>query len=248
MEEITNSLQKIGLSEKEARIYVSLLKYGEATVSDIADEAGIKRPTAYVILDELRQKGLVLKIPHAKKTIFQVKAPDELYGEIVTNVNQFEKVLPKLRALNPSKKAIKTLYFEGVDGVKEAMYYRFNDLKDSVDDGFFAKNDGMPQKMIDIFEKWNKDREKNRIRMEGITPDHPSTREYVERHKDFYTHLHLAPPNDYSSDISIEITKEFVRIVDGHDFKAVIIENPRVVHALKQIFALAKRNYNKHEK
>lgn len=247
MHELLETLKNIGLSEKEARVYLALVKFDSATVSDIAEEAGIKRPTTYVILDELRHKGLVLKIPHAKKTIFQAKTPDELYEQTISNVNRFEKALPKLRTINPSKKGIKTLYFEGVEGVKESLYYRLNDLKDSVDDGFFAKNDGLPQALVDIFSKWNKNREKNNIQMTGVTPDHPSTREYMQKFKNFYMDLLLAPKEDYSSDISIEVTKEFVRIVDGHEMKAIIIENPRVVDALKQIFALAKRNYQKKE-
>ncbi len=41
----------------------------------------------------------------------------------------------------------------------------------------------------------------------------------------------------------IEVTKEFVRIVDGHELKAIIIENPRAVEAMGQIFKLAKEKY-----
>lgn len=245
MNEITDSLKKIGLSEKETAVYTALLKYTEASVSDIADEAGIKRPTTYLILDELRKKGMALEIPHAKKSMFQAKTPDELYGEVVSNMHRFEKMLPKLRDISPSRKPIKTLYFEGSAGVKEALYYHMDKLKDSVDDGFFAKNDGLPEKLIEVFDKWNKDREKRGIKMEGITPDHPSTREYIERYKSLHTNVIIAATEDYDSDVSIEVTKEFIRIIDGHEMKAVIIENPRVVHALRQIFALAKRNYTK---
>jgi len=245
MNEIVENLKSIGLGDKEAKIYLALLKFGQANVSDIADEAGIKRPTAYVVLDELRKKGLVLKIPHAKKTIFAAKTPDEFFDQTVANINQFEKILPKLRSMNPSKKVIKTIYYEGADGLKEAMYYRMEELKDSIDEGFFAKNDGsLPQVVTDIFQKWNTDREKFRIKMGGVTPDHPSTREYQERYPNFMADMKFAPLEDYSSDISIEVTKEFVRIVDGHELKAIIIENPRVVEALGQIFKLAKEKYN----
>lgn len=81
--------------------------------------------------------------------------------------------------------------------------------------------------------------------MTGITPEHPSTRENMQKYPDAFKDLYLAPIEDYSSDISIEVTKEFVRIVDGHELKAVIIENPRVVSALSQIFKLAKEKYIK---
>jgi DNA-binding MarR family transcriptional regulator len=243
MNEVIDSLKNIGLNEKEARIYMSLLKFDEADVSDIALEAEIKRPTCYVILDELRKKGLVLKIPHSKKTIFKALAPDELYEQSRNNIYQFEKYLPKLRAMSPSKQSIKTYYFEGADGMKEAMYYRMNDLRDSNTNGFWAKNDGINKVIVDLFEKWNKDRQKVGLNMLGVTPEHPSTREYLRKYPDAFTNLHFSPAEDYNSDISIEVTKEFVRIVDGHELKAVIIENPRVVSALSQIFKLAQEKY-----
>lgn len=244
MNDVIKSLSHIGLSDKEAKVYLALLKFGEASASDIADEAGIKRPTTYVILDELRKKGLVIKIPHAKKSLFQAKTPDELYEQTVSNINQFEKVLPKLRSINPSKKNIKTLYFEGIDGVKEALFYRLDDLKNTVNDGFWAKNDGtIPKTLMDMFHKWNVAREKNNIIISGVTPNHPSTLEFANKYPETSKDMILAPLDDYNSDVSIEVTEKFVRIIDGHELKAIIIENERLSDALKQVFALAKRNY-----
>jgi sugar-specific transcriptional regulator TrmB len=244
MHEIIESLKHLGLTDKESRVYIALLRFTQATVGEIADEAQIKRPTVYVVLDELRKKGLVLKIPHAKKALFQAKTPDELYEQTVSNTNKLSKILPKLRSLNPSSKPIKTLYFEGVNGIKESLYYRIGDLKDSTTYGFWAKNDGgISQPVIDLFNKWSTDISKTNILVSGVTPEHSSTREYVENYKEFYKDLTIAPIEDYNSDISIEVTKEFIRIIDGHEMKAIIIENPRIMHALKQIFDLAKRNY-----
>lgn len=241
MNEILDSLEHIGLSEKEGKIYLSLLKFGEASVSDIADEAGIKRPTAYIILDELRKKGLVIKVPNTKKTLFLAKTPDELYKQTLSNINQFEKVLPKLRSINPSRKSIKTLYYEGLGGLKEALSYKIGELKGTIDDGFWAKDDGTIIKpMMDLFHNWNKEREKLNIKITGVTPNHESTDDFREKYPNT---VFSAPLEDYDSDMSIEVTEKFVRIVDPHELKAIIIENDRLSGALRQIFALAKRNY-----
>jgi predicted DNA-binding transcriptional regulator len=246
MNDIADSLQKIGLSDKEAKIYLALLKFGEASVSDIAEEGGIKRPTAYLILDELRKKGLVIKIPYAKKIMFKAKTPDDLYEQSISNINQFEKVLPRLRAMAPSKQAIKTLYFEGLEGISDALSYRIEDLRGTIDEGFWAKNDGnIPVAVMGMFHKWNKALEKNNIIIGGVTPKHESTQEFVDTYKK--NTVIQAPLEDYDSDISIEVTEKFVRILDGHNLKAIIIENDRISHALKQIFDLAKRNYVKKE-
>jgi sugar-specific transcriptional regulator TrmB len=245
MNEIIASLAHIGLSNKEAKIYLALLKLSEASVSDIADEAGIKRPTTYIILDELRKKGLVIKIPHAKKALFQAKTPDELYEQTVSNINRFEKILPKLRSVNPSKKNIKTLYYEGLRGMKEALLYKLEELKGTTNDGFWAKNDGTITKpMMDLFHRWNISREKNNILITGVTPEHDSTTEFFEKYKQFHKVIRV-PQEDYDSDISIEVTDKFVRIIDPHELKAIIIENKRISDTLKQIFKLAKRSFEK---
>src|SRR3990167_4568425 len=51
--EIEGLLQKIGLSDKSAKIYLALLQLGRANVTDLAKQAGLKRPTTYLHLDEL---------------------------------------------------------------------------------------------------------------------------------------------------------------------------------------------------
>lgn len=242
MENILKSLENIGLSNKESKIYMALLKFGSATVSDIAHEAEIKRPTAYIILDELRKKGLVLMIPHAKRTIYQAKAPDEVYEQVMSNLNDFEKVLPTLRSINPSPKAVKTLYFEGIEGIKESLNYQLNEMRNKTLFGFWAKDNNLPKKISILFSDWNNDLIKNNIKMGGITPDHQSTREYLKQHPQFSQFLKLIPEKDYSSEISIDVTDNFVRIIDGHELKAVIVEDKRVAEAMKQIFTLAIKN------
>ncbi len=245
MNEIIQSLSSLGLTEKESKIYISLLKLGEASVGDIADGAAIKRPTAYVILDELRKKGMVLKTPHAKKTLFTVKSPDELHKRVIDNIVQFEKVLPRMRAINPKGKAVKTLYFEGIEGVKEALYYRMGELEDETISGFWARNNRVDAKMLVLFDKWGKENEKKHNVFTGITPDHESIRELKKKNPKIYEQITLVPENDYSSDISIDIVKDFVRIIDPHELKGVIIENKRVVDAMRQIYNIVEKSYKK---
>ena len=65
--EIIDTLSHIGLSEKEVHVYVALAELESGTAYQIALACDVKKPTVYVILEDLRKKGLVLKIPHAKK-------------------------------------------------------------------------------------------------------------------------------------------------------------------------------------
>jgi len=59
MNEYTTLLERFGLSDKESALYMALLELGQADVAAIATKAGVKRPTAYVLLDSLKDKGFV---------------------------------------------------------------------------------------------------------------------------------------------------------------------------------------------
>lgn len=243
MDQISNSLNNIGLSDKESKVYVTLLKLGEATVAEISSEAGIKRPTAYLILDELRKKGIALKIPHSKKIVYQAKSPEELYDRAKENINEFQRLLPKIHAISAQKKSIKTLYFEGLQGVKDALFYRMKDLKGEDVSGFWAKNSGIDDDVFDLLDKWGKQYLKNDITIKGITPDHESIRELRSKYPEEYKKIVPVSESEYSSDISIDVAHDFVRIIDPHSLKAIIIENERVASALKQIFTIVEKKY-----
>ena len=60
------SLKHIGLNEKEIQIYLSLLELGSSTVLAIAKRSGIKRPTAYLVLQSLVEKGFASRIIKGK--------------------------------------------------------------------------------------------------------------------------------------------------------------------------------------
>ncbi len=71
-------LQSLGLSNKEAKVYVASLFLGPAAVQKIAEQAGVNRATAYVILDQLGDLGLVSQSTEDKKTIFVPEGPEAL--------------------------------------------------------------------------------------------------------------------------------------------------------------------------
>ena len=64
--DMKQALKTIGLSDKESAVYMALLQLGQATAYAVAVKSGLKKPTTYIILDELIEKGLVLKVPQMK--------------------------------------------------------------------------------------------------------------------------------------------------------------------------------------
>ena len=63
-------LKKLGLKEKEARVYLAGLELGLTSIQKLAERTGITRPTAYEIVRALEQRGLFAETTTNKKKFF----------------------------------------------------------------------------------------------------------------------------------------------------------------------------------
>lgn len=98
-EEITKSLEKLGLNDKESRVYIAALEMGKFSVLALANKTSIKRPTCYLILDELVKKGLVSTFPKAKKVIYVAEHPNVILKRSADSYALAKQLMPELQAL-----------------------------------------------------------------------------------------------------------------------------------------------------
>ena len=118
--EIMNVLSNIGLDNKQAAVYMALLELGTAAVQSIAQKAQLKRPTTYLILDELQAKGLVSIVPRAKKILYTAESPDKLSQDLYKKQELVKRYMPNLLAMyNAKKEKPQVRLFEGKEGIKE---------------------------------------------------------------------------------------------------------------------------------
>ena len=120
---------KLGLSEKEAKVYLAALQLGGRTAQDIGKKAGVNRATTYVILLAMIKKGLASSFTKGKKTFFAAEPPEQLdhilrkrEEAIFEQRRDLEKMIPELRALyNRAEAKPKIRFFEGYDGVRSMI-------------------------------------------------------------------------------------------------------------------------------
>jgi sugar-specific transcriptional regulator TrmB len=116
--DIPDVLNQIGLNEKEAQVYLALLELGTATVHPIASKANIKRPTAYLILEDLQQKGMISVIPREKKVMYTAESPEKIILDLNKKQELVKRFMPNMLALyNAKKDKPQVLLFEGKEGV-----------------------------------------------------------------------------------------------------------------------------------
>lgn len=125
MTNLESEIKKLGLSDKEAKVYIAILKLGQAPVAEVAIHSGINRATAYVILEELKKKGLVSTFLKGKKTYFAAESPERLSNlfkieesKIKESFSGLKKILPDLDRLYESRgEHPKVRFFEGSIGI-----------------------------------------------------------------------------------------------------------------------------------
>lgn len=84
-------LQKLGLDEKEVKVYLAGLELGPTSVQKIAKEADVSRPTTYNIIEKLEEKDLFTQIEEDNKTYYVAQSPDHLLGVLRTQKRKLEE-------------------------------------------------------------------------------------------------------------------------------------------------------------
>lgn len=123
---LINDLKKIGLNEKEAKVYLALLTLGGGSVQEIALHSDVKRSTVYVILEELAKMGLCGTIGEQNKTIYSASDPEALKSliqiqkkELDERLDYFDKIKENLDRINNKSQKNKPMvsFYEGKDGL-----------------------------------------------------------------------------------------------------------------------------------
>lgn len=239
MDSLAEIMEKIGLSRKEAQVYLALLRIGQASATLVAKNSGLKRPTTYLILEDLRRRGFVLKMPGNKKQMFIAKSPEEIIGEAKKNVDQALHILPQLMNMfSTNDPQVRTIHFEGLSGIREAFWYKFDKLKGSEILAFFGSAEEASADLVKLFHEWNEAVADAGIKLRSIVPDAKNLKKFRDNDKHYGFQPKLMPSSVYTSKTSIEITDQFIRIIMFKEQQAVIVENPVVAKAMKEIFEM----------
>jgi len=120
-------LKEIGLTDKEAEVYLTLLDLGSTIASKIHEKTGIQRRNIYDLLNKLIGKGLVSYITEGKKKYFQPKNPDRIFDYIDEQKERLEekKKAIDIKELQDKFSSIKNMQeaeiLRGIQGIKTIL-------------------------------------------------------------------------------------------------------------------------------
>lgn len=244
--EMAAKLQSIGLTDKESRVYVAALFLGPSSVQKIAEQAGINRPTAYDILDQLGNYGLMSQSIENKKSVYVAEGPDAIERWLDHEMTKIDDKKKELKALSSelvsTERASDSLapiirFFKAPDARIINGYLR-RKAKSKSTIYSLTNIDDVLKVNPEVFTTNPTARLKKQIRTHLLysysNGEVPSDKKLLRETKKLDKPI-AAEVNLYES--AIDITT-----YDGNNSTGIIIESEPVTKALRQLFELAWDN------
>ncbi|MBL8029697.1 MAG: hypothetical protein JNN11_00400 [Candidatus Doudnabacteria bacterium] len=113
-------LENLGLSKTESQIYLAALELGESLHKQLAEKAGIKRPTLYEVIPKLFEKGLISKSIKGKRQFLVPEDPQKFLEAKKLELEALQNQIPLLQSLMlTAKSRPKISLYEGIEGIKK---------------------------------------------------------------------------------------------------------------------------------
>jgi sugar-specific transcriptional regulator TrmB len=236
---LINELEKIGLNEKETKIYLALLELGGASIQQLAAKSGVKRTTVYDILASLKEKGLINEITKNKKSVFSAEDPRKLENILEEKRDTLKRILPEILAIaNLLDKKPKIKFYEGIEGIKnvyrDTLNYPDQELLAWVSEEAIA---GFDLKFLD--EYYLPKRLEKKIWVRAIASNKEHMRQYQGLDEKALRRTKLVSSEQFPMEVEINLYgKNKIGLMSFGEKIGLIIESQKIYATLKSIFEM----------
>jgi len=170
-------LVEYGLTEKESKVYLSLLTLGTSSVNEISEKSELIRTTTYDVLKSLKEKGLVTSSIVNKITLFECVEPKKLIEILDDKKSKIKNILPELDKLSEEKlRKPEIKLYTGREGMKSV----FQEILKSKESLVAFSNNKMMVELLPFYApNFIKKRVENKISIRIISEDSSTTNELL---------------------------------------------------------------------
>jgi predicted transcriptional regulator len=237
--QIISQLKNFGLSDKEISLYLAVLANGPATATNLARASDLKRPTVYVLLESLLDRGLLAQEKISGKQFFKVSTLEkfkDLVEEEFLNVERqrraIENLVKELTAFREAgREPAFTSYHEGEGG----LFDIFQKITESGEPPLFfgsvsaLQNQYTDEKWTKIFNQAGKDSLKTKI----ITDKNKDFEKEIIREGIAGERLKILPPDFNAKAVAIIFGNKIALLALAYHPFGVIIENKEIANLIK---------------
>jgi sugar-specific transcriptional regulator TrmB len=238
------TLIKLGLTKKEAAVYLSCMELGIASaVSIIAKKAVINRTTTYDILNNLIEKGIVILRMQDEHSYYEALPPAKLVAHLKEQSDKFNRMAKEATALLPELETHyrvsgrpKVYFYEGEEGLIRVYEETLTSTEEIL---AYASIQANQEAVPWYFPNYYKRRTAKGIPIRGLIPDSPAGRERYLLDKEELRRSRLLPINKLNFSTEVNFFDNKMMIADWQEKLGIIIESPEIVKVFKQTFELA---------
>lgn len=99
MDKLNKILGNFAFSQAESELYAAALKLKKASISEIAQKAGMGRTAAYFHIKNLIKRNIFKQVKAGKKIVISAISPTELAENLQESVGDFKTLIPQLESL-----------------------------------------------------------------------------------------------------------------------------------------------------
>src|SRR3989338_6676855 len=230
----TKLLQNLGLTEREAEIYLILLDLGSTTTGQVIKKSGLHKATVYSILQRLIDQGLVSYVIKDGIRYFESPDPDTFLNVLREKEESLLEILPELKKKKELAKQKQEAYIlEGLKGVKAARN-RSLKLNKGEEILILCASQASNQALESYWENYHKRRVKAGIKARMLWSE---TIKKIGKNREKLSLTELKYlPKELETPADIDIFKDTVDI-------RVFTDKPFVFHMENKMLADAFRNY-----
>ena len=236
---IEKDLIKYGLNEREALVYISLLKLSDSTAFLIAKDVDLPRTTVYETLEDLKRKGLLSVWKKNNVNYYSPESPNVLLKQHKEKEELLNSVVPELFSyIKMNGKVPSAKFYTGKEGVKivlDDVIERSIDQKLNIIHSIIRPefNDYFPK----IMTEWIQRREEKNIYIQIIIPDIPVDEKKLSYFKNDLRETRVMK-KDYplGSSIFIYGNKTALFSLEDNQMYATVIESAPFSSMFKSMF------------
>lgn len=241
----TTILRKAGLTDSQAKGYLTLIEHDELSPAELASATGESRTNGYMICEKLEQLGLAIK-KDGKTVRYAATHPSsvEVLAErrrkiLVRNEQEVKQGLsPLIDLFYKIREEPGARTLQGLDGIREV----FADVLKTGQDVYFVRTSSdiqtLPSK---FFMQHRVDRHAAGITTYALTPvtDEAKAALLSGNDEQYNFHRTFYPSSDYTAPVEIQIYGDKVAcIAYGESQMATIIQSPPIAEAMRQLLRM----------
>jgi sugar-specific transcriptional regulator TrmB len=244
------TLHKIGLNEKEIKIYVTLLKNGRTTPATLSTLTKIHRATVYNLAKGLINKGIIAE-DLSGKTLYLIPLPPSHLHQLIEKPSReleekedlVKKAIAELSLITADKKyPVPKIRFVEEDQLENFLYDNFGKWNEEI-----LKYDGVwwgfqDHSLVEHYEKWimwtwgTKEYQDPRVQAKLLSNASPIEYKMEKRMSRIKRNIRFIPGMDFTSSIWVGGDYLVMAVTRQHPHYLFEIHDATLAHNMREVF------------